>query len=51
MVEILLVKALLEAGLAESIPGVTMDRQCGSGLESIIYMHVEWFKLVQVIFI
>ena len=29
-------KALLEAGL-ESIPGVTMDRQCGSGLESIIY--------------
>ena len=30
-------KALLEAGLAESIPGVTMDRQCGSGLESIIY--------------
>ena len=22
-------KALLEAGLAESIPGVTMDRQCG----------------------
>ncbi|MBE5674005.1 thiolase family protein [Staphylococcus sp. SS35] len=30
-------KALLEAGLQESIPGVTIDRQCGSGLESIQY--------------
>ena len=36
MVEILLVKPF-RSGLAESIPGVTMDRQCGSGLESIIY--------------
>ncbi|MCG7339306.1 thiolase family protein [Staphylococcus sp. ACRSN] len=30
-------KALLEAGLNEEIPGVTIDRQCGSGLEAIIY--------------
>lgn len=30
-------KALLEAGLSDAIPGVTVDRQCGSGLESIIY--------------
>lgn len=30
-------KALLEAGLCNEVPGVTVDRQCGSGLESIIY--------------
>ncbi|MCJ1657061.1 thiolase family protein [Staphylococcus sp. NRL 16/872] len=30
-------KALLEANLSIEIPGVTVDRQCGSGLESIIY--------------
>ncbi|EUG23807.1 hypothetical protein O518_02276 [Staphylococcus aureus M0428] len=30
-------KALLEAGLKDSIPGVTIDRQCGSGLESVQY--------------
>lgn len=30
-------KALLEAGVPNEVPGVTMDRQCGSGLESIIY--------------
>lgn len=30
-------KALLEAGITHSVPGVTVDRQCGSGLESIIY--------------
>jgi len=29
--------ALLEAGLPVSIPGVTVDRQCGSGLEAILY--------------
>ncbi|MCG3401946.1 thiolase family protein [Staphylococcus massiliensis] len=28
-------KALLEAGLSETIPGMTIDRQCGSGLEAI----------------
>ncbi len=27
--------SLLEAGLPESVPGVTIDRQCGSGLEAI----------------
>lgn len=30
-------KALLEAGLDHSIPGVTIDRQCGSSLESVQY--------------
>ena len=30
-------KSLLEAGLAHSIPGVTLDRQCGSGLEAIMH--------------
>lgn len=30
-------KVLLEAGLKDSIPGVTIDRQCGSGLESVQY--------------
>ncbi|BGE83330.1 thiolase family protein [Staphylococcus petrasii] len=30
-------KALLEAGLSNEVPGLTVDRQCGSGLESIIY--------------
>lgn len=30
-------KALLEAGLSNEVPGITVDRQCGSGLESIIY--------------
>lgn len=30
-------KAVLESGLKHTIPGVTVDRQCGSGLESIIY--------------
>lgn len=30
-------KSLLEAGLKDSIPGVTIDRQCGSGLESVQY--------------
>lgn len=30
-------KSLLEAGLNHRIPGITLDRQCGSGLESIIY--------------
>ncbi|GGG98769.1 thiolase family protein [Staphylococcus pragensis] len=30
-------KALLEAGVSNEVPGVTVDRQCGSGLESIIY--------------
>lgn len=30
-------KSLLEAGLSETIPGLTLDRQCGSGLESIMY--------------
>lgn len=29
-------KSLLEAGLNHSIPGITIDRQCGSGLETII---------------
>ena len=29
-------KSLLEAGLKNSVPGVTIDRQCGSGLETII---------------
>lgn len=29
-------KALLEAGLNTQIPGLTVDRQCGSGLEAII---------------
>lgn len=29
-------KSLLEAGFKYSIPGVTIDRQCGSGLETII---------------
>lgn len=28
-------KALLEAGLNQQVPGVTIDRQCGSGLESV----------------
>lgn len=27
--------SLLEAGLPETVPGVTIDRQCGSGLEAI----------------
>ena len=30
-------KALLEVGLKDSIPSVTIDRQCGSGLESVQY--------------
>ena len=30
-------KSLLEAGLNHRISGITLDRQCGSGLESIIY--------------
>lgn len=29
-------KSVLEAGLPETVPGVTVDRQCGSGLEAII---------------
>jgi acetyl-CoA C-acetyltransferase len=29
-------KSLLEAGLDNRIPGVTIDRQCGSGLEAVI---------------
>ncbi|MBF7019463.1 thiolase family protein [Staphylococcus sp. 18_1_E_LY] len=29
-------KSLLEASLDSSIPGVTIDRQCGSGLEAVI---------------
>ncbi|NQX47845.1 thiolase family protein [Paenibacillus tritici] len=29
-------KSVLEAGLPVSVPGVTIDRQCGSGLEAII---------------
>lgn len=29
--------ALLEAGLPVSVPGVTVDRQCGGGLEAIQY--------------
>ncbi|MBF7017803.1 thiolase family protein [Staphylococcus durrellii] len=29
-------KSLLEAGLDNSIPGLTIDRQCGSGLEAVI---------------
>jgi len=28
--------ALLEAGLSYEVPGVTVDRQCGSGLEAIV---------------
>lgn len=28
--------ALLEAGLPVSIPGITVDRQCGSGLDAIV---------------
>ncbi|HAP88872.1 MAG TPA: acetyl-CoA C-acyltransferase, partial [Arthrobacter bacterium] len=28
--------ALLEAGLPASVPGVTVDRQCGSGLDAIV---------------
>lgn len=28
-------KALLEAGLNQQVPGVTVDRQCGSGLEAV----------------
>ena len=30
-------KSLLEAGWSETIPGLTLDRQCGSGLEAIMY--------------
>ena len=30
-------KALLEAGLNQNIPGLTLDRQCGSGLEAVIH--------------
>ncbi|WP_323702813.1 thiolase family protein [Mammaliicoccus sp. Dog046] len=30
-------KSLLEASLPQSIPGVTIDRQCGSGLEAVTY--------------
>ncbi|PTJ80571.1 thiolase family protein [Staphylococcus kloosii] len=29
-------KSLLEAGLDNRIPGITIDRQCGSGLEAVI---------------
>lgn len=29
-------KSVLEAGLPVTVPGVTVDRQCGSGLEAII---------------
>ncbi|NWK83566.1 thiolase family protein [Staphylococcus sp. GSSP0090] len=29
-------KSLLEAGLSEHIPGLTIDRQCGSGLEAVV---------------
>lgn len=29
-------KSVLEAGLPVTVPGVTIDRQCGSGLEAII---------------
>ena len=29
-------KSLLESGLDMTIPGVTLDRQCGSGLEAVI---------------
>lgn len=32
-------KALLEAGLSEHIPGLTIDRQCGSGLEAVIHAY------------
>ncbi|MGI2315278.1 beta-ketoacyl synthase N-terminal-like domain-containing protein, partial [Staphylococcus cohnii] len=28
-------KALLEAGFNQQVPGVTIDRQCGSGLEAV----------------
>ncbi|WP_342610554.1 thiolase family protein [Staphylococcus hsinchuensis] len=28
-------KSLLEAGMSKSIPGVTIDRQCGSGLDAV----------------
>ncbi|GAB4098904.1 thiolase family protein [Sinomonas halotolerans] len=28
--------AALEAGLPESLPGITVDRQCGSGLDAIV---------------
>jgi acetyl-CoA C-acetyltransferase len=28
--------ALLEAGLPASVPGVTVDRQCGSGLDAVV---------------
>nr|WP_263313777.1 thiolase family protein [Mammaliicoccus sp. Marseille-Q6498] len=30
-------KSLLEAELSEHVPGVTIDRQCGSGLEAVTY--------------
>ncbi|PTI36931.1 thiolase family protein [Mammaliicoccus vitulinus] len=30
-------KSLLEARLSKHIPGVTIDRQCGSGLEAVTY--------------
>ncbi|RIP36184.1 thiolase family protein [Staphylococcus gallinarum] len=30
-------KSLLEANLNNEIPGLTLDRQCGSGLESVIH--------------
>lgn len=30
-------KALLEAKMSNTIPGITLDRQCGSGLESVQY--------------
>lgn len=30
-------KSLLEAGLNQQIPGVTIDRQCGSGLDAVIH--------------
>lgn len=30
-------KSLLEAGLPVDIPGVTIDRQCGAGLEAVTY--------------
>ena len=28
--------ALLEAGLPVSVPGITVDRQCGSGLDAVV---------------
>ena len=32
--------AALAAGLGDEVPGVTVDRQCGSGLEAVLQAAV-----------